>query len=421
MYKNYCSPSVYVMLAAAACFGIAGQAKAQVTSLSPSLSDPLTSDNQTEGFDSSFDSGAGSFTAATLHTDISDPTHSQLLGSSLTPMDPAYVSPYVDTAPRTGVVTDAQSVVGAYGAHSGSRLGQSFSPGASVAGSQMMRQSAAGISSMQASFAGARMGRASSSDFSGASSATALAPSGPALSSTSLPSGPGTVQAPQASGSGISKANQSSTAYYATDPVLTGSTAGYEGDLGLNGDLPAPNTQTAGFFAEASSRDSLPIYAFDDGQTPALAGIPSTSGSILPTALDYGPSPTGFSDSTRGLAGLASEASNAMSPLSAPRENGGLAASGGEGVSFAPTLHLVPSLHTAPVVRPSLNFEAVERHEQEQRILHGMSISQASEIYKEDLRKYQRLAGRPLPPKPHRDLGAPQNGQQDMMGAASIR
>ena len=405
--------------------GVPVRVGAQVTSVSPSLSNSLSDESQTEGFDSSFDPEASNLTNPTLHSDVSDPTHSQLLGSSLTPMDAAYISPYVETNPLTGTISDAQSVIGTSDIHFGGRQGQGFSLGASFAGSQVMRQGAAGTlgtASMQASFGGGVAGRGSYAGLSAGGPGAAVAFSGQSAPSAAMPSGIGLVQAPQTGSSGTGMASETSGGYYATDPVLSGSTAGYEGRLEMGDDLPSPSSQTAQFFVEGSAGASSPLYAFDDGQTPAPGGIPSPPGSVLLTGVDYNPSPTGFPDSTRGLAGLASETSSATSPLSSSTsQNGTLFATGDEGISFSPVLHLVPSLHSVPITRPTFNFEAAERREQEQRLLHGVSISQSSEIYKEDLRKYRRQAGRALPQMPHRDLGAQQTNSQDIMSPSPIR
>ena len=423
----------FVLATSAGVLGVCCRARAQVTSLSPSLSDSISDENETEGFNSSFDPEASNLTNPTLHSDVSDPTHSQLLGSSLTPMDTAYVSPYVQTSPLTGTVTDAQSLIGTSDVHFGGRQGQSFSPGASFAGSQTMRQNAAstlGTTSMQAAFSGASGGKASYAGLSAGTPGTSLAFSGQNAPSSPGQSGIGVSQTPGMSASGSGAAggmaggtvNTTEKSAYFTDPVLTGSTAGYEAGLELGGDLPSPGSETAQFFSEGSAVASSPVYAFDDGQTPSAAGISPQVGSVLLSTSDYGPSPTGFPDSTRGLAGLASELSNATSPLSSTAVPGStLLASGDQGLSFSPSVHLVPSLHTAPTVRPTFNFEAAERKEREQRQLHGVSISQSSEIYQQDLRKYRRQAGRALPPRPRRDLGAQQNSSQDIMGSSPIR
>ncbi len=399
------------------------KAYAQVTSLSPSVSDSLSSSSDTEGFNGNIVPGAGNITNSELHTDVSDPTHSQLLGSSLTPLDNPYVSPYANSNPQTGVLTDAQAAVGAMLPSGGRRGEAGFNPGAGSFGSETNRLtslSSLGTVSMQSAFSGGAGGRAAFSAASGLNSSSGSDQAGAQISPSTYSSAMPTAVAPSAAATG---GTQTAT-YRFTDPVLSGSTAGYEGDLELDGDLPTPSLQTGQFFAETRSPSEIaPLYDFDDGQTQSSKAGIAAAGQVFASNPEYNPSPTGFDDSTRGLAGLPSEASNAVSPLSSRLSSTSSVLSFGITVPDMDAPRLIPSLHTAAAARPYFNFEAAERHEQEQRIIHGVSISQASEIYKQDLRKYRQQAGRALPRRPTRDLGAsqPGGGSQDLLGSSPVR
>ena len=405
----------------------AARAKAQITSVSAGIGDPLSGslsdETQTSGFDSTFDTSTNNLTNPTLHTDISDPTHSQLLGSALTPLDGSYVSGSVDTVPQTGVLTDAQTAVGALGGSSGSgSRNQIFTAGGFTSQNAAGRAAAInslGLASMRASFGVGATSRAMLSGTGSSSVGRALSFSGEGIPGVQTPTGVGATQTTLQ----LNKGDRAE-GFYATDPVLSGSTSGYEADLQLYGDLPLPSEQTGTFFAESSGA-AAPQYQYDDGQTPPLYAPNTVAGRILGSSPEYGISPFGFPDSTRGLAGLRTEASGAMSPLEQLNGPGSSSlASNNEGLSFSPTLHLIPNLQAPPEATQVFRFEAVERREQEQRILHGMSISEASEAYKQDVRKYRRQVGRALPRRPAANIGTTPgqgSGQGELMGAPSIR
>ena len=417
----------------AACFGMAlaisigcVSAQAQDTSISPSIGDPLSGslndETQTGGFNTSFDSSTNNLTNPTLHSDISDPTHAALLGSELTPFDNAYVSGLVDTAPQTQVQADAQAAAGApSGAFGGGRRSESFAAGGFPSQNMASRAAAPnslGQASMRAAFGVGASSRAASLGAGSSVAGEALSSSGEGPDALQTQPGVGATQTTHQLNRG-----DRAQGYYATDPVLSGSTAGYEADLQLSGDLPLPSTQTGAFFLESSSI-ATPQYEYDDGQTPLQYARTGVAGQVIGGSPDYGASPSGFPDSTRGLAGLSSEASGVLSPLErvAGVSSESPLASGSEGLSFSPTLHLIPNLRTPPIDTQYFRFEAVERREQELRILHGMSISDASEAYKEDLRKYHRQIGRALPRRaPVNVSGSQSQGQGELMGIPSIR
>ncbi len=393
-------------------------------SLSDNLSSSFSDENETEGFDSTFDSESSSFINPTLHTDISDPTHSSLEGSAISPVDNSYLSASVSNTPQTSILSDAQSAVGAFSGGFGGRRSQIFTAGGGARGSSVASVSATssfGLASMETAFSGGTSGRAAFSGTTANTAGTALSFSGEGIPVPPTVSGIGVTQM-VVSSSSLRDPNRetASDAYYALDPVLSGSDAGSEGDTELLGDMAEPSSQTGQFFAEYAGPTEAQ-YEFDDGQTP-LRSFTATPTNGLAAAPDYGPSPSGFPDSTRGLAGLPSELSNATSPLSGPANLSGSPfpdVSGGN--YYGLTLRFAPSLHAQPAYKPTFNFEAVERREQEQRLLHGASISESSEIYAQDLRKYQRMRGRPLPQRPTRDLGAPNSSSQNALGTPSIR
>ena len=401
----------------------AARVQAQVTSVSPGIGDPLSGslsdETQTSGFNSTFDSSTNNLTNATVHTDISDPTHSELLGSALAPFDSAYASGSVDTTPQTGVLTDAQAAVGASGgSFGGGSRNQIFISGGFTSQNTAGRAAALnslGQASMRAAFGGGTSGRAMFSGTASSSAGQALSFSGEGIPVPQTQTGVGATQTTLQ----ISKSDRPD-GFYATDPVLSGSTAGYEADLQLYGDLPLPSQETGVFFTEASS-PATPQYQYDDGQTPLLYARSTVAGQVIGSSPEYGSSPFGFPDSTRGLAGLTTEAAAVASPLERLNEAGSSPlASGNEGLSFSPALHLIPDLRTQPPSSQAFRFEAVERREQEQRILHGMSISEASEAYKQDVRKYRRQVGRALPRRPAANIGTT-SSQTELMGIPSIR
>ncbi len=374
-------------------------------SLSGSLGDSYSQSTSTSGFNGTFDPETSSLTNGDYHTDVSDPTHSQLLGSALTPANNPYASFSVDTAPQTGILTDAQSLVDAGGFYFGGRRARSFTAGAGAApltttGAGQAASAGFGLGTMGAAFANGVSGRAAFSGQTASSPGTALSFSGEGIPVPITENGVG-VRQTTASLYGV----QPSTTFLATDPVLSGDESGYEADLEILGDVAPPLVQAGQFFSP--STPTLPArFQYDDGQTP-LRTPPEISGLVIGTPPEYGPSPSGFPDSTKGLAGLLPEAANGVSIFAPP---GGAEASPfapvSEGTVYGLHLTLNPNLHAPPLSEPVGVFQILERRAREQRIIHGMSISQASTIYQDDLRKYQRSLGR-QPRKSTLDVGTP--------------
>ncbi len=407
-------PEIATLLAML-CGLFAGVAHAQ--SLSPSISgsigDSFAQDTAISGLDSTFGGDAASIQGSDTHTDVSDPTHAQLLGSALTPMASSYINSTADTPPLTYSLSDAQVAVQAGTVSSGGHRSQAFVAGATATGAAAMasRQAAIsslGTSSMQAAFAGVTGSRAA---FSGQSALSSATPSFSGESGNSTAPFPGQTmfggggagsvgssgmtqlpQNPASSLASTSLAAGSSSGFYATDPVLTGQ-SGLTASLQLGNDAPTPSAEVGTFFADPSPLQP-PQFQYDDGQTSPLPGGPR-AGQVLGASPEYMASTTGFSDSTRGTAALPTELSNATSPLE--RSAAGLGASPfrslSDGLSFAVPTGVTPSLHQAEAESPARTYEAFaayERRAQQQRILRGATVSEADSMRREDLRNYQQ-------------------------------
>ena len=385
--------------------------------LSPSLSDPLSASSSIGGYDTTFGPDAGTITGNELRTGVSDPTNSQLLGSAISPLDNSYANSSVSTSPQTGTLTDAQQAVGSRDPSFGVHYSQGFSPTSTLsqAASFTGRQVASGsfgTASTQSAFTASASGKP----------LTKAADAAPSTTSGELGQGVST----QASLLGIDMMMQTSSpgsglSYYATDPVLTGSTSGYEADLELAGDMASPSSQTGGFFAESTAAQVR--FQYDDGQTPSRDPVPAP-GQISGAAPEYAPSPSGFPDSTKGLAGLPTEASNQTSPfrsLSNPSTSSPFAPVS-DGTVYGLTLRFNPNLHALPAPAAG-SFEAYERRAQEQRIMQGYSISQASSAHQQDLREYQSRNGKGQRRSTRPDFSN-QSGQgyrQELMGVPKVR
>ena len=397
-------------LLAPMCGLCAGVAHAQ--SLSPSISgsigDSFAQDTAISGLDSTFGGDAASIQGSDTHTDVSDPTHAQLLGSALTPMASSYVNSTADTTPLTYSLSDAQLAAQAGTVSSGGHRSQAFVAGASasVSGAAMAGRQAAvsslGTSSMQAAFGGVTGSKAA---FSGQSAPSSAAPNfsgemrGGAASfpgqtmpgSASGVGSPGMAQLPPNAASSMLQAG-GSPGFYATDPVLTGQ-SDLTASLQLGNDAPTPSAETGVFFAEPSTLQA-PQFQYDDGQTAPLPSGPR-AGQVIGTSPEYMASTTGFSDSTRGTAALPTELSNATSPLE--RSAAGFGASPfrslSDGLSFAVPTGVTPSLHQGEAESPVRTYEAFaayERRAQQQRILRGATVSEADSMRREDIRNYQQ-------------------------------
>lgn len=355
-------------------------------SLSGSIGDTYSSSTSTDGFNTSIDPTAGNLTQENPNGGVSDDTHSQLLGSAISPFDNADAFSYTDTAPHTSIVSDSQSIIGSSPFSYGGRRNVSFSgASANVPGlaGRIAALGASGSISMQSAF---------SNGISGRSAFTTQGSASPAGTMIGF-SGEGVAPIRATSGIGITQTLTTNTqadlsaGYYATDPVLSGQANAYEADLQLPGDLTSPLLQVGTMFAE--NIDIEPQYQYDDGQTPLLR-IGLRPGIVIGSSPEYLPSSSGFPDSTKGSAALTPEAANSLSPLS---HSLGLGVSPFAAVSdgdvYAFTDRLNPNLHASPRQNTASNFDAIERRAKEQRIIHGMSISASSQVYREDLRAFQ--------------------------------
>ncbi len=384
---------------------------AQNTSLSPSLATPLVQSTSTSGFNSVFDSESANFTNSELHTDVSDPTHSQLLGSVLTPASVPSVNGAVDSTPQTGTLSDAQ-LASQYGAGAVSgRRDSAFAVGATSVGfgslvsAQSFRGGGYGAVSGQMASAGTQMTRDAFT--ASASSVSGRSPASPMSDSRSYDLDPRLVSRSQVDALGTSV-----TVGLASDPVLTGTLSGLGSATQMQGELPSPSSQTAQFFA-SSSPPNAP-FQYEDGQTPPLQ-VYQTPGVVLGAAPAYGTASSGFPDSTRGLAGLALESDALVSPLERADTGVSPLASSVAGSASGLRQRLNPNLHASPPPAPPQSFEAFERQAQDRRLLAGLSISQSSMIYQKDLRDYQRRGQRHSSRFPSQSSELLDNGRQQEM------
>ena len=188
-------------------------------------------------------------------------------------------------------------------------------------------------------------------------------------------------------------------AYIATDPALTGVAESFTAPLQLGTDLPQPSIEVIGYFLDPGPT-AIPRYEYEDGQTPPLvSSLAPKVGTILGLAPEYLPSKSGFPDSTKGEAALPTEASNWLSPVVQLRDyTASPFPAVSDGTVYGIKTGLNPTIHVPQAQAVRGSFRAAEKRAQEQRILHGMSISESSAIYRSDLRDYQRygLHGRRL-------------------------
>ena len=366
-------------------------ASAQDTSFSPSLSSPLIQSTSTSGFNSVFDSESANLTNPELHTDISDPTHSQLLGSVLSPASIPVVNSDAGGTPQTGTLSDAQ-LASQYGAggvpgHRDSAFGSSAisSRFSNLVDAQSFR--GGGYGAMGGQMASAEGLHTRNAFSASASSVAGNAPATPISGSLSPDLDPRFVSRQRVDSLGTSL-----TVGVATDPVLTGTLMSLEDDLHLQGDMPAPSSQTAQFFASFAS-PSITQYQYEDGQTPPLRTF-ETPGVVLGAAPSYGVASNGFPDSTRGSAGLAAESEALGSPLERIYTGMSPLASSMADNASGLRQRLNPNLHASPAPTAPQSFETFERQAQDRRLLSGLSISQSSMVYQKDLRDYQRRGQR---------------------------
>lgn len=367
--------------------------------LSGSLSDPLLPGSETSGLSGSFDPSTASITNPTTHTDVNDPTHAQLAGSSLSPLANPFVSAAPQTAPQTGILYDAPTAaaLGAFGF--GGHRNASFAPGAAAHtlpsaapqtsgaafGALASRSAFSGGAETMNAFSG-RAAMAGTAQFSGEGAAASASTLPPSAAPSAFP----IVQAANSAGA-VGSNRSNAAAMVLTDPVLTNSSIGYDTGPEIHGDLPAASSQIGE--ASASYTPAAAIYQYDDGQTPSR-GIASP-GTLQGGAPSYSHAASGFPDSTRGTAG-------SQDPFTASSLYGGAAVSSAapfppvsDGTVFAPPTRLNPDLHTRPAP-PSSSFEAYEQKLQRFRLAHGVSISRANAEYQQDVKDFHRNHGRAL-------------------------
>ena len=387
--------------------------------LSPNLSIPET---QNDGFDSSFEPAAEGFTNNDIHSDVQDPTHSQLTGSALTPMTGASVQSYSYASINTGVMTDSQMVVGQSDFNFGGKRSQLFSPGSSIPSASASRLSAMetlGSGSAEAAFNGTAGSRLSETSQSGTGTA-GRSFSGEGATVPKVEQGAGPKQFLSSTGAPVAEG-----AYVATDPVLTGSTSGYETESQLGGTAP-PTTQVEQTFADQITPESR--FQYDDGQTPALTSDPKPGsvGTGAGAVIEYTPSPSGFPDSTRGLAGLPSQQSLDISPF--PSLSSGSLFSPpavSEGTVFGLKVTLNPTLHPVEtaVAAPSIGLLiASERRAEMQRVASGMALSDSAALYRQAIEGYRRARGGRRP-RTLEELDSPnrQTSRSDLVPQRTIR
>ncbi len=355
--------------------------------ISSGLSDSISQSSQTAGFNGALDPSSANLTSGNVHTDVNDATHSQLLGSALSPIDIFTVNSAPQTASKNEVLTDAQQAVGAGNPLFGGKANRTFTPGGSAgveAAANGRRMSAAnfGMQTMQAAFTGGVDARAA---FSNATTTNAVA--------VSAFSGNGITQPRTVTGIGVTQnlvstnGSNSASTYDATDPVLSNSTSGYTADLQMNGDIASPASVVGNEYATDLAPEQS--YQYDDGQT-LRSVVQNRPGMVIGTAPEYEVPSGGFSDSTKGLAGLPSEASLSVSPFqSLHNPETSPFAPVSEGNVFGIQTGLHPDLHRMVSPAPFGSFERFERRAQQQRMHAGLSISQSSSLREQDRRAYQ--------------------------------
>ncbi len=361
---------------------------------SPSLSDPLSESSTTSGFDTSFDASTANLTNPDVHVDVSDDTHSQLLGSAIAPVVNAYASFSAQTTPMTSTLTNSQSLTGFSNYSFGGRRSQNFAS-TGIAGSAAAitaRQSALAGFGSSAAFGAAGGGRAAfSGQMSASTTGTSVGFSGEGIPNARLSLEAGILQGGMSQVPASAGGADPQSGLLLGDPVLTG--VNPQADLQMGGDMASPSMTTSAFFAEETPQE--PAFQYDDGQTPPLRMQPRAGSILGGGAPEYEPNPTGFPDSTKGLAGLATESSNAASPfVGSSRLNESPFAPVSDGTVYGFSTRLNPSLKNLSGQRESGSFEAAERRAQELRLTHGLNISQSSELYQQDLRNYRESVGR---------------------------
>ncbi len=372
-----------------ACFG-QSQGGGFDSNIPDAFSVPIVTTSQQSGFNSVFDAGTANLTSSGFRADVNDATHSQLIGSALSPFDNALVNPQTDASPRTGITTDAQSTIGLNDFSFGGGGSQGFTAGgrqAFSAGTTAGRgaPNGFGLASTGGAFSGDASSRRLFSGHLAVVGSTGASASGQGGSPPQVQISGRSMQ-PLAEDGSVSEA----TGLPATDPVLTNSISGSEAGPELHGDLPVPSGQTASFFAEPSPR--VDSYQYDDGQTPSLTRVP-VAGAILGTTSVYSHALSGFPDSTKGLAASPTETEYEQSPLSHSfaTEGSPFAPISG-GAVYAPGVRLHPDIHTEPLQTAG----AGQGHRPERlRALGGPAGAPSFDSYNQFQRELRHNQGRP--------------------------
>ncbi|RRA49679.1 hypothetical protein D1Y84_16775 [Acidipila sp. EB88] len=366
-------------------------AKAQQTptSISDGLSSPVGDTDLGEGTQIP----SVTFTGNAEHSNVNDPTHSQLEGSQLsaTALSSATVSPYVDATPNIGVLTDAQSTMDRGGGGGGLRnplfSNQPSTMSAFAARPQLLGSAARDPRSPDdPSDLGNIYARQRLPDY-----GTNQAFSGVGVVVPTTPSGVGYSSLYPTSGSTVTQ-----DVYFLSDPVISGIDNGYQVHPVVTSDTFAePSSQVATTFA-MNSGDAT-NFQFDDGQSPSLQP-PLHVGEVQRSSLEpaYVSSPTGFPDSTRGMAGSPLEATYAHSPLepsASPSISPFAPVSGGS--FYGQRYSFQPSLHKASSILATNDLWTAEREARRDSITNGTSIMDNLERERQSTREAEnRAAGR---------------------------
>lgn len=362
-------------------------ASAQISSsisgnFSPTLSDPLAPSSGADGFNTSFDASTSNLTNTFLRTDISDPTHAMLDGSFISPVDNANVNGFVSTQPLTQVLTDAQMAV-AFGSESfGGRQSRAFAAGANSFAETGSSSATSGNSARggftRGAFSGSLTGRAAFSSQSASSNISGQAFSGDVSSAPVDP----TYSTAQSIAS-VSLAD-GTRARLSVDPVFANAGSGMDSSMATQGDPIQPSAEAGEFFA--SDTGAQPQYQFDDGETPLLGG-PLVAGRIIDTSTAYGVGAGGFSDSTKGMAGVPLEGSGSVSPFPSLTLSGDSPfRSFSDGSVYEPKEYLNPSLSAPPTKTGNASALARARRAEQKRIEMGMSTTESEEIYQQEVK-----------------------------------
>lgn len=381
---------VIIVVCAVALVGEAlalGQISSSISdNFSPALSDPFAPSSASDGYNTSFDAGSSNLTNTFVRTDISDPTHAMLDGSTISPVDDAHVNGYAPTQPRTQVLTDAQMAV-FYGEESfGGRQSRAFAAGATsfaeAGSSNATSGSTARGGYTKTAFSGSLTGRAAFSSQSALSTIAGQAFSGDVSNTPVDP-----MYAAAESVASVSLAD-GTRARLSVDPVFANGAAGTDAGAGLGPDMPQPSAEAGAFFA--SEDGAQPQYQYDDGETPVLGG-PLTPGRIIGTFTNYGQGSGGFSDSTKGMAGEALEGSGSTSPFPpVALEGDSPFRSFTDGSVYEMKQSLNPSLRVPLVPEKSGVALARARRAEQKRVEMGMSAMESEQIYREELRNARR-------------------------------